>query len=106
MIFLRHVFLQTCFYLETLCGNDFKSDVWFLVDASPGTDVEDIKKVETFYDDMISRFNISSDKVQLGMSKFSEEHVILEDLKQPTDPIKLTEHLETITPYPSTLKII
>ena len=77
--------INKIFFPASLCGSDFKSDVWFLLDGSSSTTDEEFKTVMKFSSDMASQFNVSADKVQLGLSIYSYKHEILYNLTEETD---------------------
>ena len=76
-----HLFLLT----ESLCGDDFKSDVWFLLDGSASIDEKEFDAVQNFTATMASKFDVSSKNVQLGLSVFAHNYKVVYDLKEETD---------------------
>ena len=69
--------------------------MWFLLDGSPSTSDEEFDAVMNFSSYMASLFNISTNRVQLGLSIYSHKHEIMYNLTEKTDLTKFQAATKT-----------
>jgi len=94
-------------FLETaLCGSDFKSDVLFVIDRSPTIADEDFEAVLNFSSTMASKFNVTRDGVQLGLSVYSRKHEVLYPLNITSNVDDFKETSEEAEKAPSMLRAV
>ena len=91
--FLRKLNLSAC--------SSPRADVVFVVDSSGSIKISNFKKVRSFVAKVVDAFDISSDKVRVGLIEFSDDAYVEFDLEEYSNTVDIKAAVAAMPYYNS-----